>query len=404
MKKLLQTLAIALPLLGFSQLFKFNTDGDAENWQPKNADLQASVVSGGNFNVVRNTTSNNPYIQYTSTIDATTKKYVRVNLRNLSGFDRLNFRSDGSTATTANIGPFALPTYETTSGIFKDYYIDLNTTANFTDWSANNETLFQLRFATTLTPVAGEKIEINEIEFLDNLNKHTYNFDYAEQWTPVDGTLSTAGGILTLTPTAAAPKIVQNVLTVDASANKYIHILYKNNSALNNQLRLQYKHAGDGYANFKGANLTVATSMSNFQEVIFDMSTAAEWTGVVKNLQLIIKEATAPIARSTTANATDGTLEIDQIVINNSSSTLGVNDGNVTKKVLSVYPNPVSDVLNINAASKISSAKVFNMAGQVVKTFNSTKQINVSGLAKGNYVVKVKLEDGTESVSKFIKK
>lgn len=52
MKKTLFSLAIALPVFGFSQLFNFNTDGDKQGWSLTNGDNNASVVAGGNYTIV----------------------------------------------------------------------------------------------------------------------------------------------------------------------------------------------------------------------------------------------------------------------------------------------------------------------------------------------------------------
>lgn len=70
-----------------------------------------------------------------------------------------------------------------------------------------------------------------------------------------------------------------------------------------------------------------------------------------------------------------------------------------------VYPNPVQDVLYIKNADKGSSVEIFNMVGQKVMaaTAVSKEGLNVSKLAKGAYVVKVKTGNQTESV-KLIKK
>ncbi|MCJ8153541.1 M12 family metallo-peptidase [Chryseobacterium sp. SSA4.19] len=87
------------------------------------------------------------------------------------------------------------------------------------------------------------------------------------------------------------------------------------------------------------------------------------------------------------------------------SGTLGTNDVAGPKNDIQIYPNPVSDILNITKVSDKASFKIYSAAGQLVKQGNINKgQINVSELIKGAYVITVN-EKGKESFnSKFIKK
>ncbi len=69
-----------------------------------------------------------------------------------------------------------------------------------------------------------------------------------------------------------------------------------------------------------------------------------------------------------------------------------------------LYPNPVDDILQINANSAMKSVKIFNVSGQVVKEITDNfNQINVTDLSSGLYIVKVGLESGTIS-RKMLKK
>jgi uncharacterized delta-60 repeat protein len=74
----------------------------------------------------------------------------------------------------------------------------------------------------------------------------------------------------------------------------------------------------------------------------------------------------------------------------------------------SLYPNPVSDVLNINKKEsiEISSIYIYNVLGQlmmVVPNAKNSSTIDVSNLSSGNYFVKVNSDKGTSN-TKFIKK
>ncbi|KFC20061.1 T9SS type A sorting domain-containing protein [Chryseobacterium sp. FH1] len=83
-------------------------------------------------------------------------------------------------------------------------------------------------------------------------------------------------------------------------------------------------------------------------------------------------------------------------------SVLAVSDSK--NETVSIYPNPVKDILNIKTASKIKSHKVYNLSGQVVNAkLISDKTIDFSRLEKGIYVVEIQLENGKKLSQKIIK-
>lgn len=67
-----------------------------------------------------------------------------------------------------------------------------------------------------------------------------------------------------------------------------------------------------------------------------------------------------------------------------------------------VFPNPTTDVINIDTKGQVSSSVLYNMAGQKVLD-SDQKQINVSALPKGTYVLKTTI-DGKDVTKKIIKK
>jgi pectate lyase len=67
------------------------------------------------------------------------------------------------------------------------------------------------------------------------------------------------------------------------------------------------------------------------------------------------------------------------------------------KQNVALYPNPVTDVLNIDVlnGATIEKVTVYNIFGQLVKTSTTNQNtINVSELASGNYLVKVQTNEG----------
>ena len=68
------------------------------------------------------------------------------------------------------------------------------------------------------------------------------------------------------------------------------------------------------------------------------------------------------------------------------NSSIAVENAEKVKFIF--YPNPTSDVLNIDASLGIQSVEFVNMRGQLVLTSNQ-KQINISHLPAGTYMVRV---------------
>ncbi len=87
------------------------------------------------------------------------------------------------------------------------------------------------------------------------------------------------------------------------------------------------------------------------------------------------------------------------------SEYLSVDDTAKDRNDITVYPNPVTDILYFKGTSKIEKAEVYNMAGQKVKSFNSVNdRINVSSLLKGGYILQYSVKGKGQQSYKFIKK
>ncbi|MDB2462949.1 T9SS type A sorting domain-containing protein, partial [Algibacter sp.] len=77
-----------------------------------------------------------------------------------------------------------------------------------------------------------------------------------------------------------------------------------------------------------------------------------------------------------------------------------------SSKNLSVYPNPTSSILNIELKNggSIKKTTILNLVGQqVLKNTTGRTSINISGLSKGMYILKIESSDGTFS-KRVIKK
>lgn len=106
-------------------------------------------------------------------------------------------------------------------------------------------------------------------------------------------------------------------------------------------------------------------------------------------------------ANGTARPNTDAITFIDDIQWVESSST-ALKSVNTVK--CSLYPNPASDIIHIEAEQGIKSASIYNISGQKVNSFSSKfSDINVANLRPGIYYVKLKAEIGDATLKLMIK-
>lgn len=82
---------------------------------------------------------------------------------------------------------------------------------------------------------------------------------------------------------------------------------------------------------------------------------------------------------------------------------VGVNP--IEQPQFSYYPNPVTNVLHIDTENTIESLSVFNMLGQQVLVSKDIveRQIDVSTLSKGSYMLRLTFENGIVETIKVVK-
>jgi len=74
---------------------------------------------------------------------------------------------------------------------------------------------------------------------------------------------------------------------------------------------------------------------------------------------------------------------------------------------ISLYPNPVADVLNIVSTKVILKAELHDLTGKVLRTVTAAEaqkqQIDMNQLNEGVYFLRIYFSDGTENVRKILK-
>jgi hypothetical protein len=86
------------------------------------------------------------------------------------------------------------------------------------------------------------------------------------------------------------------------------------------------------------------------------------------------------------------------------TASLGVQDVKIVRSAgIGIYPNPTSDILNIQTDSKINAVSVVDLTGRKLNVKLDGDKVNVQNLPSGTYLINIETKDGI-STEKFIKK
>lgn len=91
---------------------------------------------------------------------------------------------------------------------------------------------------------------------------------------------------------------------------------------------------------------------------------------------------------------------VEKSITVNSTINLGI--GDFKKLELGIYPNPVSDVLNIITEDEVLNVTVYDISGKSITAKVSNNQIDVSVFLKGMYIINI-VTDKAKYTQKFIK-
>lgn len=139
---------------------------------------------------------------------------------------------------------------------------------------------------------------------------------------------------------------------------------------------------------FKGGSTQTITSTGIWQEFkqVFDLL-----DGEGLNLRVIGRTAGATYLIDDVSFVAGNTLSISEFDINS----------------VSLYPNPVKNLLNINNSTKINKVSIYEITGKlVIEELNLTEgnKVDVSRLNSGIYLLRVQDKNDNISTKRFIKK
>ncbi|WP_344830086.1 fibronectin type III domain-containing protein [Chryseobacterium ginsenosidimutans] len=155
--------------------------------------------------------------------------------------------------------------------------------------------------------------------------------------------------------------------------------------------------------------LTVEVNDGNgWVSVWSDTSNSNQWRPVGIPLAASYIGATIQVRFTVDKNVNGNGYFYDDLLLDNvevkQNPVLATSEVSTLKNNIKVYPNPFKDVLNISEIEKVKSVIISDVSGRVVKTIdNPSKEINLSFLNSGLYLVTLRLKDGTQFTVKAIK-
>ena len=116
--------------------------------------------------------------------------------------------------------------------------------------------------------------------------------------------------------------------------------------------------------------------------------------------------STTIIINNTTYYATQTVVDCESIAslaVKAYNETLSVSDLQ-KKSTVTLYPNPVKQILNLTSESKINKIIISDFSGRKVleKSLNGENRIDVQSLTAGTYLIQIFTENDVET-TKFIK-
>ena len=100
---------------------------------------------------------------------------------------------------------------------------------------------------------------------------------------------------------------------------------------------------------------------------------------------------------------------MDHILALNEAQYMEVGVQNlISSDQFSVYPNPANDLMQVNSESALSQLKIYDLSGKMVKQIILSgelyKEINISSLKNGAYLIEAQTLAGDSFYKKFLKK
>lgn len=237
--------------------------------------------------------------------------------------------------------------------------LDVSTNTNLyrLDFNNNNVTNIDLSTNVTLGALICNDNGLTSLNLVANTNLDEI-YCYNNNLTTLDVSANTL-----LTSLDCNSNSIQSL---DVSVNTNLGVLICNDNQLSN---LNIANSNNSSVNFMYAQNNIALSCIQI-DVGFTPPNGSSWQ----------KDATASF--------------------NSNCTALSLNDYELQD--ISIYPNPVQNILNIQLEESIEKVEFYSFLGRIVLESNRS-EINISSLSSGIYLLKVYTENGKVGVKRFVK-
>lgn len=245
------------------------------------------------------------------------------------------------------------------------------------------------------TLLMNEDKSVTAIFIVDPSFDYSFGFDTdgnLENWSldPQVSVASHTGGLVTLS-------IVEDQWSrfnlfdfpIPTSSYNKVTIVVKNEEATTNQLGIAVGVNNE-------TEVFPLLSQPSFQTFEIDLTKFEDWTGDVESFR--IRFADENNTEKSGRPSTSGVIVIDSVVF---SYDALLSTSKVDSLSLSVYPNPVKDILNISI--EVDQVEIYNILGQKIVSLTDVSSVDTSNLKNGSYIVKFISSDGLTATKRFFK-
>ena len=165
--------------------------------------------------------------------------------------------------------------------------------------------------------------------------------------------------------------------------------------------KIYHSSADDGTL----VGIVLDSEISRFR-VIYSQNMGETWEHVID--QEFLDTAVADVAIRFEEELVEfyiGSIDLGLMHYSLEIQDLGTNNFSNVSPVIQIYPNPVKDILYINAQKSIKNISVFSLNGQELlnnKINKTTTNFDISILANGVYLIRIETENDLKTL-KFIK-
>lgn len=221
-----------------------------------------------------------------------------------------------------------------------------------------------------------------------------------------------SGSTTTPIPCTTGDRAMNKSFFNGSSTNATNALIYSSNKSNGGKLSIsfRYKHPASSGTNPKvDGSFKVEYSVDGQDYVTlnsYELKTSQQFC---QNYTATIEEGIVPkdkdfkLKISGAYVSGDYYLVVDDFAISQTTPTLAVDTFGKTQ--MSIYPNPVNNVINLSNNKDVARLVVTDLSGRTVKVIENPASTNdVSALKSGNYIINVLSVNGTTESFKIIKK